>query len=1118
MKYKQLLRISFVSLMLIMSSSCSSHTEKAEDAGDYELMDRASTLYDEKKFQEAFDLYTVLQKRHPTVPFYLVQMGYFQAHLGNSEAAISYFQRALDLQPDNIELMGTVASAYMFEHRYQQSSEIYLKILEKEPQNLTALAGLGYIAMQQNHFLEAEKYFTEVLKIDPKHTNALIYLGNLRTRQHRFDDAKQIFTRLQKDDPDNPDVIRAMSEENFLRSADEGHHSGNGEGMAADVSGIPTESEYVEFDSSAHADENVNLLLDLARIYRSQNRALEALEVNLRAYAIDPDRPKVQVELGYGYLGIGQLANADEEFKQVLEGNPQNSDAMVGEAEVAFAMGDTDLAEWRLHEALSIAPDNVSALSLRARMSMAAHNYTAAMKDFQLIAVLDPNNPDNTKNLMNWREKPFIEQAAQAEIEKNNTSAADAYENLIDISPTNAAYAAQLGEIRLQQKKYPEAIQQFRTAVRLSPENNDYWYGLGAAYKGAKQYEEADSAFNTILNRDPFNIEALLGKGVVAQDQKNYELAQYYYGKALGVNPNREDSLGHLAELRLAQKQYGEAEAIFAKLAKKYPEEEWFENGLRRARSQPALDQAEMYSKAKEYNNALYVYASLIQKYPKEVEYYLNLGQVYMLQENYDWAISIFYKALYLEPHNKDVLKAIAAGYLEKAIKSDMVDGDLTWDCCFPYIAYNPKSNAILAQYYLEEALKIDACDGEIYAGLGRVSYIYGCDESAEEYFEIALSLDPKNTTAMSYYGEMLSSQRRFFVAADVLGYQRVLLPDADYALRSFREAYRNTRPSVSLKGFYHEENEWSHLLHEPEAQLQIYGAAVDAIFPINEDVNVAAWFIEEYDVLTDQIDNTTSYAINVQRFGAGFDFDYNPYLFVFGKFGIAYAHQFKSANYPAQDKWLILPALGATYTRWNHRLTGETFSVANIVEQDFDNPRSKLFSGQGIRGVYEYDFGRRRLFGFSAENIWYNDWLHNQYQYGTTWVQWGPEDYYENVVFRYQFSLGRFNDLTTDYYTYQAQTTHTLSINFSKTWYDGDLVVAAGYAHSWQRSFESGQQLTVVPVSLFRFLHREINYGYGQLDYRINPCLDFTFFGDYSKDTFSYEIWNVAAQLNWSF
>lgn len=1111
----------------MMLAGCSSYTENPEEAGDYELMDRATKFYEEQKYKEAFDLYAVLQKRHPDNPFYLIQMGHFKARLGETPHAIAYYQKALELQPDNPELIRTVALAFMFEGRYKQSTQLFQKLLQINPNDPDAWAGLGYIAMQKRRFDQAERYFAEALKIDPKHTNSLIYLGNLRTLQRRFDESRAIFQGLYKQEPDNPDVIQGLAEEEKFRETakKEGITEGlvdvpviDSDHVGAEVTGIPKESQFVDFDTSSNSQDTVNLLLDLAKMYRAQKRTLEGLEVNLRAYAIDPDNEEVGVQLGYGYLANGQPAKARQEFLDVLEDHPNSIGAVNGLAAVSFAIGDDKSANALQEQALAQDPQNSVALEQRANFLIEQRRYEEAAKDFKAIALYDPNNPSAEEGLLRVHEAPYLNQLWRAEQEKDDALAALAYEELLKSSPNNIEYLTGLAEIRTRQKRYPEAVSLYKRAVELAPDKNELWVNLGHAYVDNQQLPEARNAFQTVLNREPLNINALLGRGLVAQHLKDYQAAENDYYRAEALGPGRDDVQGYIGELRILQKRYKEAEIIFASLVERKPSDEWFQSGLKRARTAPWIELSLAYVKQEDYQQAIEIDEHLISLYPDDVDFYLLLAQVYVAAGQYDWAINIYLTALDIDPKNKDVLKGLGYAYLEIAFKTDMIDGDLTWNCRFPFVAYDPKPNAMAAHYYFESALEYGPDDSEIYAGLGKVADIYGCHESAEEFYQIALSLNPKDTAALAYYGELLKSERRYFYATDILGYHSYLLPEADYAWRSHMEAYRNTRPSAAIRGFYHQENQWDHFLHKQAARLQIYGGEANAIYPINEDLNVAVGIIDEYDVLKDFLNNRISYAINVQRLAVGFDYDYNPYLFFFGKFGVVYAHQYKNAFYPTQRKWLIQPSLGATYTRWNHRLTLDTFSVANIVEQDFNNPRSKLFSGQGIRGEYEYDFGKRRIFGFTANNIWYNDWIHNQAQYGATWVQWCPDEYWEYVAFRYQFSLGRFNRLTEDYYTYQAQTTHTLSILLTKTFLDGDLSTLLGYSHSWQRSFESGQQLVVTPVNIFKFLHREINYVHGQVDYRITPCIDVSFYGDYSKESFDYEIWNVILKLNWSF
>lgn len=1113
--------------LFLLLYGCSSYTENPEDAGDYELMDRANNLYEEKKYQEAYELFEVLQRRHPQDPFYLVEMGHYKAKMGDDAQSVVLFQKALALEPDNPDLINKVAIALMYAKKYKESSKLFQQVLQKGFNPADAWANLGYIAMQRHRYTEAERDFQEALKIDPKHTTTLIRLGNLKILQHQFDKANQIFMGLKKSDPDNPDVIRGIEEEEKLQK--ELKASGISEGLSepnendpehigADVTGIELESKYIEIDPSADSQNVTKFLLDLAKIYRKDKNPLQGLEVNLHAYALDPDSEETGVQLGYGYLALGQVTQAKEEFEKVLEVFPNSIEAILGLAEVSHAVGDDETAEFLNSFALQQVPQNSNALEQKGRLLLSQKRYDEAAKQYKILALYDPNNPNVEKGLLSIEEAPYLEKLGKTEKSHDHTKAEQAYEQLLRSSPENIEYLTGLADVRSHQKRYPEAVKLYRKATELEPHQDTLWVSLGHAYLDNKQYQEAQAAFHVVLDRNPLNVDALLGDGAAFQSEKNYAQAERQYDKALGLVPKREDALGYMAELRLAQKRYHEAEVIFKDLSMRHPEDDWFKNGLMRARTQPWIDRAQQALKQKDYEQTMEIGEYLISLYPEEADLYIFLAQVYSAQEWYDCAIDLLLTVYENHPTDKRILKALGFTYLEKSFKIDMIDGDLAWSDRFPFVAYDPKVNASAAHYYLREALEQETEDSEIYAGLGKVAEIYGCKESAEAFYEIALSMNPKDTTALAYYGEMLKDQKRFFYATAVLGYESYLLPDADYAYKAYRDAFKSTRPSAGVRGFYHQENQWDHIQHRKAARLQIYGGDVSTIYPVNEDLKVSALVVQEFDVLKDYLNHRTSYAINVQRAAAGFEYNYCPNLFVFGKFGVVYADQFRHSFYPTQTKWLIQPALGIKYSRWNHTLTAETLSIANIVEQDFNNPRSKLFSGQGIQGTYEYDFGKRRVFGCICNNFWYNDWIHNQSQYGAVWAQWCPDQYWENIAFRYQFSLGRFNQLTQDYYTYQAQTTHTLSIILTKSFLDGDLFTTLGYSYSWQRSFESGQQLVVAPIGIFHFLHRRINYVYGQLDWKVTPCLDFTFFGDYSKETYDYEIWNVTAKLDWSF
>jgi len=104
--------------------------------------------------------------------------------LGNDEAnyfkfasAIEYFDKVLEIDPENLEALLAKASSYTEwgkskEKYYDTSENLYASILEYYPNNTRALTGMGYVLSEQLEFGKALFYYNQSLKIDPDNINA----------------------------------------------------------------------------------------------------------------------------------------------------------------------------------------------------------------------------------------------------------------------------------------------------------------------------------------------------------------------------------------------------------------------------------------------------------------------------------------------------------------------------------------------------------------------------------------------------------------------------------------------------------------------------------------------------------------------------------------------------------------------------------------------------------------------------------------------------------------------------------------------------------------------------------------------------------------------------------
>ncbi|MFZ6710227.1 protein kinase domain-containing protein [Undibacterium sp. TC9W] len=114
------------------------------------------------------------------------------AQLGKYELALSSFERALALDPDNIFASYGKANAFRKMRRYEDAINFAKAGLEKFPKERIFAEELGGAYFAQAKYAEAEKFFRLSINIQPDSVFAYSNLNNALVRQNRDDEGLQV--------------------------------------------------------------------------------------------------------------------------------------------------------------------------------------------------------------------------------------------------------------------------------------------------------------------------------------------------------------------------------------------------------------------------------------------------------------------------------------------------------------------------------------------------------------------------------------------------------------------------------------------------------------------------------------------------------------------------------------------------------------------------------------------------------------------------------------------------------------------------------------------------------------------------------------------------------------
>jgi tetratricopeptide (TPR) repeat protein len=92
---------------------------------------------------------------------------------GKKDEALKHYQKAAELQPENINFQKNLADFYYVERgKVQEAMEIYVKILSLNPRDIECLLMLAHISVSIEKIDDAKVFYMKVLEVDPDNADA----------------------------------------------------------------------------------------------------------------------------------------------------------------------------------------------------------------------------------------------------------------------------------------------------------------------------------------------------------------------------------------------------------------------------------------------------------------------------------------------------------------------------------------------------------------------------------------------------------------------------------------------------------------------------------------------------------------------------------------------------------------------------------------------------------------------------------------------------------------------------------------------------------------------------------------------------------------------------------
>lgn len=302
-----------------------------------------------------------------------IQIALIEQRAGDLDAAAERFKAALRYDPDNTQARFALAQVYEMRRDTEAALGVYLELLEDDPRSIALLDHVGEIVYLQGDLPRAREFFQRAKAVSPDHPGTCLWLALLAEQEGDFAAAAKALqdsAALKDDAAVNLRLSYYFTQAGQLKDA-------------------------VAVLEKAHQrwPESEEIAYFLALGYDDLKQAGKAAELMRRVVDASPDHRDARFQLGAIYERAGRIAEAEEQFREILKRNPQDAPAL---NYLGYSLADRGLkleeAEKLVERAVGLDPANGAYLDSLGWVRFKQGRYHEALPQLSSAAKLLPED------------------------------------------------------------------------------------------------------------------------------------------------------------------------------------------------------------------------------------------------------------------------------------------------------------------------------------------------------------------------------------------------------------------------------------------------------------------------------------------------------------------------------------------------------------------------------------------------------------------------------------------------------------------------------------------------------------------------------------------------------
>lgn len=387
------------------------------------------------------------------------------ASKGDGKEALTAFQRALKISPNNIAALAGAAQIE-YQNGNPGAAALLNRLLQLRPEEPTAHAMLAVLDYRKGNCAAAAPHFEKAGELLDSQLDALHAYATCLVKLKRLDDAARTFQRALTLRPDDPrerlilTSIQLMAHKPqdalvtlrpLLEVKDVDADTLQLASTAYEDAGDTPQAVSALRQALLLAPRNVSLYLDFANICFTHESFQVGIDVISEGLSLQQNAEELYVARGVLYVQLAQYDKAEADFEKAYDLNPNQSLSTAAQGLAAVQANDLDHALESVQAKLARKPNDPLLLYLQADV-LSQKGADPGTREFQLA----------------------MQSAKRA----------------VTLQPTLAAARGVLAKLYMQTGQYPEAIDQCRKALQNDPKDQTAVYRLIQALRKTGQTKE----------------------------------------------------------------------------------------------------------------------------------------------------------------------------------------------------------------------------------------------------------------------------------------------------------------------------------------------------------------------------------------------------------------------------------------------------------------------------------------------------------------------------------------------------------------------------------------------------------------------------------------------------